>query len=63
MGPDRRIETIHDVPELNIEAVVQDFKDSGATGVKKTRQPDGKWTVEARFESGAQYPASGAPAA
>jgi len=63
MGPDRRIETIHDVPESNIDAVVQDFKDSGATGVKKTRQSDGKWTVEARFESGAQYPASGASAA
>jgi len=63
MGPDRRIETIHDVPESDIDAVVQDFKDSGATGVKKARQSDGKWTIEARFESGAQYPASGAPAA
>jgi hypothetical protein len=59
MPSDRRIETIQNVPESDIESVVQDFKDSGATGVKKTRQSDGKWTIEARFESGAQYPASG----
>jgi hypothetical protein len=62
MSPDRRIETIQNVPESAIDSVVQDFKDSGATGVKKTRQSDGKWTIEARFESGARYPSSGAPA-
>jgi len=62
MSPDRRIETIHDVPESDAADVVQDFKDSGATGVKKTRQSDGKWTIETRFETGSQYPASGAPA-
>jgi hypothetical protein len=59
MSPDRRIETIRDVPDDAAEAVIRDFKDSGATEVQKTRQPDGKWTIEARFEAGARYPASG----
>ena len=63
MSPDRRIETIDDVPESALDDVVRDFKDSGATEVKKSRQRNGKWTIEARFESGAQYPASGASAA
>jgi hypothetical protein len=63
MSPDRRIETIRDVPETAVDGVMRDFKDSGATKVIKTQQPDKKWTIEAQFESGAQYPASGAPAA
>ena len=63
MSPDRRIETIRDVPESALNAIAQDLKDSGATEVKKLRQADGKWTIEARFESGSHYPASGAPAA
>lgn len=59
MRPDRRIEILHDIPAEQIDAVAQDFKDSGAAEVKKTHQKDGKWTIEARFESGAKYPASG----
>ena len=59
MSPDRRIETIRDVPADAVDSVVHDFKDSGATEVKKTSQSDGKWTIEAVFEAGARYPASG----
>jgi hypothetical protein len=59
MSPDRRIETIRDVPAAELDRVTQDFKDSGASEVTKTKQPNGKFTVEARFEAGAQYPASG----
>jgi hypothetical protein len=58
MAPDRRIEIIRDVAESALDGVIQDFKDSGATEVKKTKQENGKWTIEARFEPGAQYPAS-----
>ena len=59
MLPDRRIETLKDVPAERADSVVQDFKDSGASEVKKKPQSDGKWTIEAVFEAGARYPASG----
>jgi|GEM_PF-3091867 hypothetical protein len=59
MLPDRRIETLKDIPTDHVDAVVQDFKDSGATEVKKTAQGDGKYTIEAIFEAGSRYPASG----
>jgi len=59
MLPDRRKETLVDIPADHLEGVIQDFKDSGATEVQKTKQPDGKYTIVATFEAGARYPASG----
>jgi hypothetical protein len=59
MLPDRRKETLVDVPADRVEAVTRDFQDSGATEVQKTKQPNGKFTIVATFEAGSRYPASG----
>jgi hypothetical protein len=59
MAPDKRIETLKDVPTTDVEAVMRDFTDSGASEVKKIAQGDEKWTIEATFEAGARYPTSG----
>ena len=42
-------ETLKDVPASEVDAIVQDFKDAGATNVVKTQQPDGRYTVVATF--------------
>jgi hypothetical protein len=44
-----RTETLTDVPAEDVDQVVQDFKDAGATEAKKTKQPNGKYTVVATF--------------
>jgi hypothetical protein len=44
-----RTETLTDVPESEVDQLVQDFKDSGATKVEKTKQANGKYTVVATF--------------
>jgi hypothetical protein len=41
---------IDDVPPDQVEQVVQDFKDAGATSVTKTQQPNGNFTVVATFD-------------
>ena len=35
-----------DIPESDVNQVVEDFESEGCT-VEKTPQPDGKWTVTA----------------
>lgn len=55
---DSRVVKISDLTEDELEVAARDYRDSGAE-VKTTRQPDGKWTLEARFTVGAKYPASG----
>ena len=37
---------LKDVPEAEVDKVVADFEDEGAT-VTKEKQSDGKWTVRA----------------
>src|ERR1700687_3588303 len=46
-----RKETLTNVPANEVEQVVQDFKDAGATDVQKTEDPkgSGKYTVVATF--------------
>lgn len=44
-----RTETLTDVPVDEVDQVVQDFKDAGATDVQKTKQPDGRYTVVATY--------------
>jgi hypothetical protein len=51
-----RTETLNDVPDSEVEQVVQDYKDEGAT-VTKTRNPDGTWTVTATFPAASATPA------
>jgi hypothetical protein len=42
-------ETLSDIPDDEVEEVMEDFKDSGATKVTKTKQANGLWTVTATF--------------
>ncbi len=42
-------ETLSDIPDDEVEEVMEDFKDSGATKVTKTKQSNGLWTVTATF--------------
>ena len=44
-----RTEVLENVPSSEVEEVMQDFRDAGATKVKKTKQPDGNYTVTAEF--------------
>jgi hypothetical protein len=50
-----RTETLTDVPANEVDQVVQDFKDAGATDVTKTEEPkgSGKYTVVATFPDAA----------
>lgn len=43
-----RVETLTDIPDTEVDQVVNDFKSEGAT-VTKTRQANGMWTVVATF--------------
>lgn len=43
---------IDTVPPSQVDEVVQDFKDAGATDVTKTAQSDGNFTVIATFDDG-----------
>ena len=40
---------IDDVPPGEVDQVVQDFKDAGATSVTKAQQPNGNFNVIATF--------------
>lgn len=44
-----RIEILRDVPDSEVDEVMQDFRDDGATNVRKDKQLDGKWTVTATY--------------
>jgi hypothetical protein len=44
-----RVETLTDIPDSDVDKVVDDFKRAGATTVTKTRQANGMWTVVATF--------------
>jgi len=41
--------TTTDVPDSEVDGVVDGYKLDGASDVQKTRQPNGKWAVTARF--------------
>ncbi len=43
-------ETLTDIPADKIDEVIQNYKDSGATEVTKTKQPDGRYTITATFD-------------
>jgi hypothetical protein len=43
---------IDDIPPSQVDQVVQDFKDAGATDVTKTKQSNGNFTVIATFDDG-----------
>jgi Transglycosylase SLT domain len=43
---------IDDIPPSQVDQVVQDFKDAGATSVTKTQQPNGNFSVIATFDGG-----------
>jgi hypothetical protein len=45
-----RQEVLKNVPADKVEQEIQDFKDAGATDVKKTEQSDGKFTITATFD-------------
>lgn len=53
-----RQEELKDVPAEKVQQEVQDFKDDGATDVKTTKQPDGKFTITATFNGGDKGPSS-----
>jgi len=36
-----------DIPEKDVDQVVEDYKSEGCTGVTKKKQNNGLWTVEA----------------
>ena len=43
-------EELKDIPEADLKNIIEDYKDSGASDVKKIKQPDGKYTVIATFD-------------
>ena len=45
-----RIEELTDIPPSEVDQVVEDYRSEGAD-VKKTKQPDGNWTVTAILPS------------
>jgi hypothetical protein len=45
-----REEQLTDIPAENVQQVMQDFKDAGATDVKSAKQSNGKYTVTATFD-------------
>ena len=45
-----RQEELKNVPADKVQPEVQDFKDDGATDVKTTKQPIGKFTITATFD-------------
>ena len=45
-----REEQLTDIPENEVEEVIENFKFSGATSVNKKRQPDGRYTIIAIFD-------------
>jgi hypothetical protein len=40
---------VNDVPADKVDAVIEGFKNAGATEVTKSLQPNGKFTVRATF--------------
>ena len=42
---------INNVPANEVDQLVQDFKDDGATSVEKIKEPDGEFTVIAIYKS------------
>ncbi len=44
-----RTEVLETVPSSEVEDVMQDFRDAGASKVTKTKQSDGNYTVTADF--------------
>lgn len=44
-----RIEELKDVPLSELDKTIRDYKDSGATNVQFTKQPDGNYMVTATF--------------
>jgi hypothetical protein len=54
---DIKIVKITDISSEDLERLLSDYTDSGAE-VTTTKQPDGRWTVEARFPVGTKYRAS-----
>jgi hypothetical protein len=43
-----RVEVLTDIPDSQVDQVVEDFESEGATATK-TRQANGLWTVRATF--------------
>ena len=46
-----RKEVLTDIPENEVDKIVEDFESEGAS-VKKIKQGNGKYTVEATFQNG-----------
>ncbi len=44
-----QVRTLTDVPDSEVDKLVQDFKDDGANPVSKIPEPDGEWTVVAIY--------------
>ncbi len=53
-----KVEKIVDIPDSEIDKVARDYRASGGD-VTMTRQPNGKWTLEARITRASRYQASG----
>lgn len=49
-----RKEALSDIPEEMLKEIVQSFASDRAATVETHRQPDGRWTVIATFEAGAE---------
>lgn len=43
-----RVEVLTNIPPDEVDQVVEDYESEGAV-VKRIKQPDGNWTVKAKF--------------